>query len=175
MKKICIHWSAGPYRKTSLDTLHYHFTVDKDGVVTNGEFPVEANIPPLKPSQYAAHCGGGNSYCIGVSLLGMGGYKGRNSVGQFPLTRKQCEAAWQFIAGLCKGYGIPVTPETVFTHYEFGKRNPSTSSRGKIDITFLPHEPKLQAHEVGDHIRGKVRWYLGEMKKEKTNASNDKP
>jgi hypothetical protein len=48
----------------------------------------------------------------------------------------------------------------VFTHYEFGRRNPESDSAGKIDITHLPYAPELQPDDIGDHIRGKVRWYL---------------
>jgi hypothetical protein len=63
-------------------------------------------------------------------------------------------------AELCKDYGINVTPDTVFTHYEFGLKNPKTSSAGKIDINYLPHQPALNADEVGKYIRSKVSWYL---------------
>ena len=160
MKKICIHWTAGPYNQTTLDWEHYHFTVGRDGVVTHGLFPPEANIPPLKNGKYAAHCGGGNSNCIGIALRGMAGFVNGKRPGGYPLTSVQCESAFKFIAGLCKRYGISVTPETVFTHYEFGKRNPKSDSFGKIDIIHLPPWPSVQAHEVGDFIREKVRWYL---------------
>jgi hypothetical protein len=161
MKKICCHWTAGTYELSKADFTHYHYTVDQHGVIHNGLFPPEANNPPLKTAQYAAHCGGGNSYCIGVALRGMHGYKSPKDVGPFPLTQKQCEAAWQFVAGLCRGYGIDVSPKTVFTHYEFGKANPNTSSKGKIDITYLPHEPTIPPDRIGAYIRNKVKWYLG--------------
>lgn len=128
-----------------------------------GKFKPEANIPPLPNGKYAAHCGGGNSYCIGVALRGMGGYVNPKNPGKYPLTEKQCEAAWSFIATLCKQYAIPVTPDTVFTHYEFGRRNPDSDSKGKIDITFLPYKPELKANQVGDYIRGKIRWYLAQL------------
>lgn len=156
MKKICIHWTAGSY--ASRETAHYHFTVGPDGTVYSGK-PPEVNQAPLKAG-YVAHCGGGNTDCIGIALMGMAGFKNSKSVGPYPLTEKQCETSWAWIAHLCKHYGIPITPDTVYTHYEFGKRNPRSSSAGKIDIVYLPHQPQLQPNEIGDYIRGKVKWYL---------------
>jgi hypothetical protein len=92
----------------------------------------------------------------------MAGYQGAGKVGAYPLTQKQCEASWAWIARLCLEHGIAVTPETVFTHYEFGKLHPDSDSAGKIDITHLPHQPNLKPDEIGDYIRQKVRWYIKE-------------
>lgn len=163
LKKICLHWTAGTYLQDDLDYLHYHFTVGSDGAVLNGKFPPEANIPGptgLQNGRYAAHCGGGNSYCIGVALRGMAGYQNTTHVGQYPLTQKQFESGCALIAKLCHENGIQVSPATVFTHMEFGKLHPETESAGKIDICFLPFAPKLTADAVGDYIREKVEWYL---------------
>lgn len=160
MKAICIHWTAGPYAQTGADFEHYHFTVGKDGKVDAGKFKPEDNIPPLVSGKYAAHCGGGNSNVIGISLRGMAGYRNPEQVGLYPLTEKQCEAAWKKCAELCHQYGIEVTENTVYTHYEFGRKNPKTTSRGKIDINHLPYQPNLGSLAVGDFIRNKVRWYL---------------
>jgi hypothetical protein len=90
----------------------------------------------------------------------MAGYTSPRSQGRYPLTAKQCEATWKLVAEQCHKYGIPVTEDTVYTHYEFGKRNPGSDSAGKIDITYLPYKPELKPEEVGDYIRGKVTWYL---------------
>ncbi len=164
MKAICIHWTAGPYAQTGADFEHYHFTVGKDGAVAKGRFSPEDNIPPLVSGQYAAHCGGGNSNAIGVSLRGMAGYQNPEQMGKFPLTEKQCEAAWKLCAELCHKYGIPVTEDTVYTHYEFGRKHPKTTSRGKIDINHLPYKPNIGSLAVGDFIRNKVRWYLEKLR-----------
>ena len=164
MKKICIHWTAGPYKRTALDERHYHFTVGADGGVAPGQFKPEANIPPLRNGYYAAHCGGGNSGCIGVALRGMAGYVGPGHVGPYPLTPTQAEAAWALVARLCREYAISVTPETVFTHYEFGRQHSASDSAGKIDITHLPFAPEIPPDAVGDYIRRKVRWYLQQQK-----------
>jgi len=166
MKKIALHWTAGSYSQDYLDFTHYHFTVGKDGMVLGGKFPPEANIPGptgLQNGHYAAHCGGGNSYCIGVALRGMADYKSPSEVGQYPLTEKQFESGCALIAKLCHENGIQVSPATVFTHYEFGKLHPQTESAGKIDITFLTFKPELAADQVGDYMRGKVEWYLQKM------------
>jgi hypothetical protein len=160
MKKVCIHWTAGAYGQSDLDYIHYHYTVGKDGTVLSGKFSPEANLPPLLNGHYAAHCGGGNSYCLGISLRGMAGYQSPAHPGPYPLTETQCEAAWKYVAALCLKYRISVTPDTVFTHYEFGRRNPTSDSAGKIDITHLPHKPELKPDQVGDYIRSRIQFYL---------------
>lgn len=170
MQKITIHWTAGSY--ASRETNHYHFTVDQNGGINLGRDP-EVNLS-TRDGDYVAHCGGGNTGNIGVAMMGMGKSKekpkgfykrpdGTYDCGSYPLTAKQCEATWALVARLCKQYKIPVTPDTVFTHYEFGKKHPNTTSRGKIDIIHLPHVPHLQAHEVGDYMRQKVQWYLNKL------------
>lgn len=162
-KKICIHWTAGSYTMGTADFRHYHWTIGKDGKIDKGRFSPFSNIPPLCNGKYAAHCGSGNSYCIGIALRGMAGYCSPEKCGRYPITEVQAEAAWELTAMLCKEHGIPVTPDTVFTHYEFGKKNPESDSAGKIDITHLPYKPEIKPDEVGDYIRGKVRWYLQKL------------
>lgn len=164
MKRICIHWTAGTYALSTADFTHYHYTISKEGTISGGKFRPEDNIPPLRNGKYAAHCGGGNSWCIGVALRGMAGFKNAKSVGKYPLTEKQCESGWALVARLCHEEKIPVTQDTVYTHYEYGKKHPESDSAGKIDIIFLPHQPQLKPDEVGDYIRGKVKWYLDKLK-----------
>ncbi len=177
LKQICIHWTGGSYGSREL--AHYHFTVGPSGAVNEGHKPPESNIPkngvslsPQPLSTYVPHCGGGNSYTIGVAVMGMHGYRNPENVGKYPLTRAQCEALFKLVAGQCLKYGIAVEPETVFTHYEFGLANPDTSSRGKIDIVHLPPWPELGAGEIGNFIRGKVKWYMAEIEKKKAKATN---
>lgn len=161
LKRICLHWTAGALRPNPLDLKSYHFVINGDGEVLTGTHKPETNIPPLNTGKYAAHCGGGNSHTIGVALAG--GPKGYK-FGE--VTKISFEAGCKLLAELCDRYDIPVTPETVYTHYEFGLRNPLTSSRGKPDINNLPWEPDLKAEAVGDHIRTKVRWYQNEYRKQ---------
>lgn len=168
LKRICIHWTAGTYQATDFDRQFYHYLVESDGKVLPGKFKPEANIPPLKNGMYAAHCGGGNSYCIGVAICGMADLKWVTGKGyqvqKYPLLEKQCERAWQLTAELCKKYGIPVDRDHVFTHYNFGKLHPQSDSAGKIDIAYLPYKPDMKPAEIQDYILGKVTWYLEKLK-----------
>ena len=66
---------------------------------------------------------------------------------------------------MVKCRNIPITPDTVLTHYEFGIKHPKTTSAGKIDITFLPHQANLDKLQIGDFIRNKVLWYYNRLSK----------
>ena len=37
MKRIICHWTAGAYRPSENDGLHYHILIDGDGVLHHGE------------------------------------------------------------------------------------------------------------------------------------------
>lgn len=159
MKRIIVHWTAGTYYPTEYEKLHYHFLVDKNGKIYNGKFKSEDN-EICKPNKYAAHTGGGNTGSIGVALCAMAGFKTKSNVGSFPITRKQFESCMELCANLCEKYKIPVTPQTILTHYEFGLNHPKTTSAGKIDITYLPPYSWVSKEEIGSFIRTKVKWYL---------------
>lgn len=162
MKKVVIHWTAGTNQPNNTDYEHYHFLVNKDGIVIAGKYIPEDN-ENCSDGKYAQHCGGGNTGAIGVSMCGMCGFKDENNVGEYPLTKKQCEATFKLVAELCKKYNIAITNKTVLTHYEFGQSHPNTSSYGKIDIVYMPPYPEIEKNKVGDFIRNKVRWYLGRL------------
>ncbi len=162
MNRIVIHWTAGGHQPNSEDYNHYHYVVNKDGLIFQGKYKPEDNLN-CNDGKYAAHTGGGNTGSIGVSMCGMAGFKNRNNVGNYPLTKKQVEACFKLVAELCKKYRIQITPYTVFTHYEFGMRNPNTTSKGKIDIIYLPPYPNIPANKVGDFIRQKVQWYMNKV------------
>lgn len=163
MKKIVIHWTAGGAVPTCYEKEHYHFLVDSLGNVHNGKFKPEANLKCVN-GLYAAHTGGGNTGSIGVAMCGMMGYLDKNHIGNFPITRKQFEATMKLCAELSVKYKIPVAKDYILTHYEFGRQHPETSSRGKIDIVFLPPFSWLKKEEVGGFIRSKIRWYLEQIK-----------
>ncbi len=158
MKRIIIHWSAGGYYPTDYEKEHYHFLVDKDGVVHNGRFKPEDN-EICRVGKYAAHTGGGNTGSIGVALCAMAGFQNKNLIGKYPILKKQFESTMEFCAKLCREYNIPVSPQTVMTHYEFGIKNSKTTSAGKIDIIYLPPYPWVARDEVGSFIRSKIKWY----------------
>lgn len=162
MKRIIIHWTAGTYKPNQTDLLHYHFIIDDTGNIFNGVYSVADNENCLD-GIYAAHTGGGNTGSIGVAFAGMFGYVSPLQVGRFPITAKQFEAGCKKIAELCKQYKIPITPDTVLTHYEFGLKHPKSTSAGKIDITYLPHQPKFNKNQVGDFIRNKINWYFSKL------------
>lgn len=133
--------------------------IDKDGKLYNGKYKPEDNIN-CGDGKYAQHTGGGNTGSISISMCGMYNFKNKNSVGPYPLTKVQCEKMFKTVAELCKKYNIKITPDTVLTHYEFGQKNPKTSSYGKIDIIYLPPYPEVKQGEIGNFIRSKVSWYL---------------
>lgn len=159
MKRIVIHWTAGTYNPSDYEKEHYHFLVDGNGNIHSGKFKPEDN-EVCKPNRYAAHTGGGNTGSIGVALCSMAGFKNKNSVGSYPILKKQFESCMKFCALLAKKYKIPVTAQTVITHYEFGMKNPKTTSAGKIDIIFLPPYSWVEKCEIGSFIRSKVKWYM---------------
>ena len=166
LTKIVIHWTGG---SESLDLDRYHYVVDRAGIVHKGLKPPEANIPSngkfLREGidHYVKHCGGGNSMAIGISAVGMFGYDSKTRKTSYPITEIQMEALFAECAKLCKQYNIPITEDTVFTHAEFGRKNPNTSSRGKVDIEFLPYKRELAGSNVGPYIRNKIRWYLDKL------------
>lgn len=162
MNRIVIHWTAGGHQPNSVNYKDYHYMVNKDGLIFEGKYKPEDNLN-CNDGKYAQHTGGGNTGSIGISMCGMAGFKNRYNVGNYPLTKKQVESCFEYVAKLCKKYRIKVTPYTVFTHYEFGKRNPNTTSKGKIDIIYLPPYPNVPANQVGDFIRQKVKWYMSKV------------
>lgn len=163
MKRIIIHWTAGAYQPNTTDFEHYHYLINGQGLVIEGKYKPEDNLN-CSDGKYAAHTGGGNTGSIGVAMCGMLNYsslKGISST-KYPLTKAQCERCFKLIAELSEKYDIPITNQTVMTHYEFGQRNPKTSSFGKIDITCLP--PYIvSSDKVGEFIRSKARWYLNKI------------
>ena len=159
LNKIVIHWTAGTYYPCQTDLEHYHFLIDKDGKIYEGKYKPEDN-ENCYDGKYAAHTGGGNTGAIGIGLCGMYNFSNSHHIGNYPLTKQQVEACFKLGAQLSKKYNIPNTPNTIFTHYEFGLRNPKTSSAGKIDITYLPPYPWVDKNDIGSFIRSKIRWYI---------------
>lgn len=158
MKRIIIHWTAGGYYPTDYEKEHYHFLVDKEGVIHSGKFKPEDN-EICRVCKYAAHTGGGNTGSIGVAICAMAGFKSKFSAGNYPIQKKQFESTMELCAKLSAKYNIPITPQTVMTHYEFGKKNPKTTSAGKIDIIYIPPYPWVAQDETGSFIRSKIKWY----------------
>lgn len=159
MKRIIIHWTAGTYYPSELDRKFYHFLVDKNGKIYNGVFKPENN-EVCKIGKYAAHTGGGNTGSIGVSMCAMAGFRDSKNIGKYPIAKIQFESTMDLCAKLAKKYNIQVTPQNVMTHYEFGVKNPNSTSAGKIDIIYLPPYQWVAKEDVGSFIRTKIKWYL---------------
>jgi N-acetyl-anhydromuramyl-L-alanine amidase AmpD len=158
MKRIILHWTAGQSCPNHIDVLHYHFLIDSSGKIHYGKFKPEDNLKCFN-GKYAAHTGGGNTGSIGIAVCGMLGFQSPEKLGNYPLTKIQMEVLYNLVAQLCIDYKIPITKNTVMTHYEFGQKNPRTTSYGKIDITYTPTEPNLLPDMVGEFIRNKIQWY----------------
>ena len=158
MKKIIIHWSAGTYYPTLHEKQCYHYLIDKNGKIYSGIYKPENNLN-CHDGIYAAHTGGGNSGSIGVAMCAMADFKNENNCGNYPITLTQFEACMKLCAQLCDKYSIEINPTNIMTHYEFGQKNPKTSSFGKIDIIYLPPYPWVPKNDVGSFIRSKIRWY----------------
>lgn len=162
MNKIIIHWTAGTNYPNATDKSHYHFLIDKTGRVINGRYKPEDN-ENCADGKYAPHTGGGNTGAIGIGLCGMCGYVDNNNIGNYPLTKVQIERCFKLIAELSRQYKIPIDERHVMTHYEFGLKNPKTSSKGKIDIVYLPPHSDIETNKIGDYFRSKSKWYLSKI------------
>jgi len=162
MKRIIIHWTAGTGSPNSTDKKHYHYLIDFKGGVYNGAFKPEDN-EDCSDGCYAAHTGGGNTGSVGIALCGMYGFVSSVKCGKYPLTKTQCEAMFKLCAQIAKKYNIKISQDTVMTHYEFGLKHPDTSSKGKIDIIYLPPYKDVAKSEIGDFIRNKIKWYYSHI------------
>ena len=78
LTKICLHWSAGAYFPCSADLTAYHYCVDKIGRIYPGKHKPEDNLN-CYDGNYAMHCGGGNTGCIGLSACAMAGFTSDNA------------------------------------------------------------------------------------------------
>lgn len=166
LKRIIIHWTGGAYRPNSIDKEHYHYLIgyqkepEEKALIYEGRYKPEDNLNCDRTSRYAAHTGGGNTGSIGVALCAMYDYKNVTHIGPYPIKPVQMEMCYELCARLCRKYNIPILKSNVMTHYEFGKANPHTSSRGKPDIVYLSTHPSIPAPRIGDFIRGKIQWYF---------------
>lgn len=161
MKRIILHWTAGGHKANKVDLRHYHFVVEGDGTVVNGNQPIEANArihSPRDGSTYAAHTGGLNTGSIGIALAGMRGAKERPfAAGPSPITQAQVEALCALAARLSVECGIPVTRETILSHAEV-EPTLGVKQRGKWDITWLPGMPGtvVDPIRIGDMLRARI-------------------
>lgn len=168
LNKICIHWTAGASKPCEKDLNSYHYLFDDVGNEYKGRFNAEDNID-CKDNIYAKHCGGGNTGCIGMAATGMAKFNLKIKKTNYPLTQIQIEKLCYKAAKLCIKHNIQVNSKYVFTHYEFGLKNPHTTSAGKIDFTYIPYLPHLQKERIGDYLRNKILWYQLKIQKEENS------
>ncbi len=162
LNKICNHWTAGTHNHCIKDLESYHYLIDKNGKIYKGKYKPEDNIN-CNDGKYAAHCGGGNTGCIGLSVCGMADFDLSKKQTKYPLTQKQIEALCSLNAYLSVKYNIDISKNSIFTHYEFDKKQPKSKQKGKIDITYLPFMPNLNKDSIGNYIRNKTSWYKSKI------------
>lgn len=159
MKRIIIHWTAGGYVPNATDLKHYHYLIDGDGKIVDGQFPVSANTAPLETGRYAAHTRACNTDSIGVALCAMRGAQERPfDPGTAPIKQNQIDTLAKHVANLCTVYDIPVSPTTVLTHAEV-QGNLGIRQNGKWDILWLPgmSAPATNPNVIGEILRDKVK------------------
>ena len=154
--KITIHHTAGKYTPNAIERNCYHYLIDANGKITKGVYTLADNID-CKDGKYARHCGGGNTKNIGIAFCANLGLSEKTLKTNYPLTRPQLEAGFKLAAELSIKYGIPISADKIFTHYEFDRRK--REPEGKIDIIYLPPFPFVRRDEVGNFIRSKIKWY----------------
>lgn len=166
LNKICLHWTAGSNNPCNTDLKSYHYCVDKYGRIYPGTHKPEDNLN-CYDGNYAQHCGGGNTGCIGISVCGMAGFDLTKKQTKYPLTQKQIEAFCCLAAYLSVKYGILIDSKSVFTHYEFDQRRAKAKREGKIDIAYVHYLPNLAPESVGKYLRQKTSWYKSKIQANK--------
>lgn len=161
IKRIIWHWTAGAVGIHPIEKDSYNYVIHHDATIVHGDWPPEAQFPPLKPGKYAAHTWNTNSYAIGVAVDGMHGAVERPfSGGTAPINMKQIDTLVSLTADLCLKWDVPVSRETTLSHAEV-QGNLGIKQRPKWDIIWLPDMPKPgPAVEVGDRLRRMVQMEL---------------
>ena len=164
MKRIIMHWTAGGHKANKTDKRRYHFIVEGDGTVAQGNHPPEANrhIPPgATMDDYAAHTGKLNTGSIGVAVAAMRGAQERPfDPGPSPITERQLDAFCALVARLALQYGIPLRQDTILTHAEV-QPVLGVAQRGKWDITWLPGmKAPGDPRQVGHELRGRIQAHI---------------
>lgn len=159
MKRVIVHWTAGTYRASDLDTEHYHLLIEGSGQIVRGRNPISANQAPAREPR-ASHTKNCNTGSIGVAVCCMADAVERPfKAGLFPLTERQWNVLSEVVAELCRAYGIDVTPDTVLAHGEVQDRL-NIPQRGKWDPMVLPFAPARVPADVMNGFRERVREHL---------------
>lgn len=159
VKRIHLHWTAGPAMSRPDESMHYHFILNQDLTLRRGVYSIaDQERPTAGRNNYAAHTLGANQMAIGYSLAGMrGAVQNPFDPGPDPITEAQWSRAVIHIAQLVKFYGITIGPKTVLTHAEV-EDNLGIKQRAKWDIAILPWDKEKwhDAKTIGDLLRAEV-------------------
>jgi N-acetyl-anhydromuramyl-L-alanine amidase AmpD len=156
-RRVILHWTAGGKNPNPTDFAAYHYLVAQSGEVHPGKHGVEANMRKVGPDRpYAMHTRALNSFSVGVSLCGMAGAREGGPFGPHPITEEQTRAACAFVGELCKAWALPVSENTVFTHWEAQSLH-GVKQSGKWDISVFPWNVTISAKEIGPILREWVR------------------
>lgn len=156
MKRMIIHWTGGSNRASNVDRKAYHFIIEGDGTVVDGNLKPEANLN-ISSGDYAAHTRRLNTGSIGIGVAAMMDATERPfSTGSAPITEEQVTALVELCANLAETYNIPVTRRTVLTHAEV-QPTLGVAQRAKWDIMWLPgldgpQDPLV----IGDQLRRRI-------------------
>ena len=164
MKRIVWHWTAGTHHPSDYEKTRYHFLIDGNGNVHDGDQPPEANyVRPggsLKPN-YVRHAGGFNSNSIGISVCAMSGAREHPPrEGPYPVTAAQLDSLVKKTAELCRIYNIKPHRNTTLMHSEVLPRFGAGIYKWDINL----FDGKMwKPTEAGDFIRSRV---VTEMRQE---------
>ena len=161
LERIIWHWTAGSYTFSDVDKEHYHYSIDGNGTIHEGQYPPEANLSTSDDDGYAAHTSQFNTGSIGVSICAMlNAVQNPFDAGDYPIKQIQLETLYKVTAKLCEKYDIEVSRETVLNHGEVEKTCGVPQS-GKWDISWLPGmQAAGNCIEVGDEMRESVLAYM---------------
>jgi hypothetical protein len=159
MKRIIVHWTAGPHTANAVDRAAYHILVEESGKLVRGTHTIADNVSTAD-GNYAAHTYHANTRSIGVSMCCMKGCVEKPfSAGSFPMSERQWQTMLHVVAQLCRRYEIDVTPQTVLGHGEVQK-NLGIAQKQKWDPMVLPWNKTLSREQVGNMLRQGVREIL---------------
>ena len=157
MERIILHWTAGSHAASSVDREHYHLLIEGDGRVVFGDYEISDN-ESVADNRYAAHTRNLNTGSIGVAVCAM--LDARQvpfDPGKYPITEAQVQTLVREVARLAKGYGIPITRQTVLSHAEV-QPTLGVAQAGKWDIAWIPGwKNATNPVAVGDHLRALIR------------------
>ncbi len=158
------HWTAGASGLNDKEEDSYNEIVQMDGSWAPGQFPVTAQIAPIRPGRYAAHTLNANTGRIGIACDAMFGMTERPlSWGKYPLTEAGIRTMLERTAHYCREWDIPVSRTTTLSHAEV-QPTLGIKQNGKIDFIVLPGMTRVDDPVVvGDELRRQLLEIMGDL------------